>query len=166
MSTEIRALKKKHNKYMKHSRYYMSFANITVDYILIDMIVDDLTNELFVAFGWDHINTTHEIKWKEYFHALYDLVVFDHKAIGHASSIMLLRNIAINYEIVREPRCEKTPQIEKIYNLFKKLKTEHLNVIHFNLDNLFDCLNESVRISTQIQCDALIIQQQIESVQE
>lgn len=160
-----RVLQKKHNKYMKHTRNYIGFKNIHVDFLMVDMITDEIADELFVNFDWETIQTKDDIKWKEYFHALYDLVVFDHKAVGHASSLMLLRTIAINYEIIREPRyTPKSLQVEKIYVLFKKLKTEHLNILHFSIDNLFERLNESTRVLTQIQCDAHDIQQTIETI--
>lgn len=158
----IRNLKRKHRKYLRHANEYISFKNIHIDFLLLDEIHKKIEFELFHEFNWDTIKTKNDVLWKEYLHSLFELVIFDHEKLSHASKLLFAKGMPERYNIIPPPKFESSQRVRAIQKLFDDLKHEHNRIAKNCLIDLDIRMCESTRMSMQIQCDALDIEKEIE----
>lgn len=99
-----------------------------------DEIVDTISRVLFDDMSYDRINTIEQIRWKEYFHGLYDLVVFPYQS-DKTHYLQMINDVYRYYGVLKPPETELEPNdplyIDTKYceDLFKKLKMEHRKLL-------------------------------------
>ena len=140
---------------MKHKIYdYANFTNIAkVNYYMIDKLCVDFATELFDRFPWKQATSPSQAVWKEYFHAMYDLIVPDQT--DHIGNLIMMYEIVKYHDVIDVPTVPidiKDTHIHTIKGIIDTLKREQLSAIRMMGDLRFQ-LNESVRYSTQIQLD-------------
>ena len=95
-----------------------------------DQIVNDISTLLFDDISYNRITTVEQIEWKEYFHGLYDLVVFPYHS-DKTHYIQMVSEIYKYYTVLKPPEKHLDPQdplyvdIEMCNDLFRHLKIEH-----------------------------------------
>jgi hypothetical protein len=164
--SKMRNLKRKHRKYLRHANDYISFKNIHIDFLILDEIHKKLEFELFHEFNWDIIKTKDDVVWKEYFHSLFELVIFDHEVLSHTSKLLIAKDIPSRYNIIPTPTTfERSQKVREIQKLFDVLKCEHTSISRNCLADLEIRMCDSTRMSTKIECDALDIEKDIEDIE-
>ena len=127
----------------------------------LDQLSNQIGNELFDVFHWNKVVTRNHVAWKEYFHMLYDLIVFDITG-DNAVDIILSRAVIQYHDVLKEPEMYEQTEvlIPTIHNLFKRLKEEHLHL--FKLLKNFESDLQTVQINiTEMQYKLVDFQQEV-----
>jgi len=128
---KINKLKKQIINSRKNLYKFSQFNAIPIkDSKSYDQIVDELSTLLFDDMNYSRITTIEQIKWKEYFHGLYDLVVFPYQS-DRTHHLQMTNDIYKYYDILEIPK-KQLEVTDPLYvdvkfcqDLFKKLKIEH-----------------------------------------
>jgi hypothetical protein len=93
-------------------------------------VADEISNLLFDDMSYDTITTPEQLEWKEYFHGLYDMVIFPYHS-DRTHYIQMINELYKYFNILKPPEKQLVPgdplyvDVRTCQELFKKLKTEH-----------------------------------------
>jgi hypothetical protein len=99
-----------------------------------DQLVDRISNLLFDDMSYERINTLDQIKWKEYFHGLYDMVVFPYQS-DRTHYIQMINELYKYFNVLEPPSNQLEPgdplyiDVRLCQDLFKQLKVEHKKLL-------------------------------------
>jgi hypothetical protein len=131
----IKKLKEK-NETIKQSIKY-SFRDIKIHNNKVYRIIcDTIAYQLFDYF---EPKTTTDVKWAEYFHHMYDLLVTDW-CEDHANNLMLLHGMIMNHDTLNKPEVPMPNRISHIFRLFEDLKACQKSIV----TELNDRMNKSL----------------------
>lgn len=161
----VRLEKKNHLERMKKIRQdigqtkskaykYANFRGVApVNYYVIDKLVVEISEQLFDVFTWDTAKTATQSAWKEYFHALYELLVIDRS--DHIGNLIMMKAIIGYHNVLEPPTCEPGVNDTVIHNLkrlFAILKVEQVLAARAIGDLNFQ-IKEGVRMAIEVQSD-------------
>jgi hypothetical protein len=93
-----------------------------------DKLVESISTLLFDDMSYERICTREQVEWKEYFHGLYDLVVFPYQS-DHTHYLQMVHEVYKYFDILDRPKKNVEPfdslyvDIRTCDDLFKRLKT-------------------------------------------
>ena len=120
-----------------------------------DEIVNDISTLLFDDISYNRTTTNEQIEWKEYFHGLYDLVVFPYHS-DKTHYIQMVNEIYKYFTVLKPPEKHLEPgdplyvDIEMCNDLFRHLKVEHKKMMVPKLFRKFRKIVE-VQVSRRIK---------------
>jgi len=124
------------------------FSTIHIKYSMAyDDIIDQLSDTLFDDMTYGKITTPEQIEWKEYFHGLYELVVFQQPS-DRTQHLQMINDIYKYYDVLEPPKTELGPNdplyvdVKHCQDLFKKLKNEHKKML---IPKLFKKMKQHVK---------------------
>jgi hypothetical protein len=89
----IRVLRGDLGRTISRAHQYTNFRNIPkVNYYMTNTVTDELSTHLFDLLPWSSVTTPSQAAWKEYFHALYDLLVTS-DGIDHVGGLISVHEI-------------------------------------------------------------------------
>jgi len=129
---------------------------------------DKISIELFDNFGWKKITTKEQAAWKEYFHALYELLVFN-DGVDHTCTLMLIKEVCEYHSILEVPRDIQIrdpcyPIISTLKHYFELLKMEQIAVSE-SVGDIKYRMNESLKLTIKIQGDIIRLQNEKKSLE-
>ena len=144
---KIRRLQKQLEDAQKNLGRLSEFKTIKLpDMRTYDRVVDQISELLFDDMDFERINTQLQIEWKEYFHGLYDLVIFPYQR-DHTHYIQMVNELYKYFDVLRPPSTQLEPQ-DPLYvdtktciDLFRKLKIEHKKIL---VPKLFKKMKQNV----------------------
>lgn len=153
---KIRILKKSVNNSRKNLYKISDFNSIRLpDQKEYDTLVDKISNLLFDDMSYERINTIEQIKWKEYFHGLYDMIVFPYQS-DRTHYIQMINELYKYFNILEPPK-NKLNSDDPLYidvklcqNLFKQLKVEHKKMM---IPKLFKKMKKNVENQVKRRLD-------------
>ncbi len=123
------------------------FSSIQVpDTTEYDKVVDQISNLLFDDMSYDMITTHEQLEWKEYFHGLYDMVIFPYHS-DRTHYIQMINELYKYFNILKPPEKQLLPgdplyiDVMTCRELFRKLKVEHKRMV---VPKLFKKMKKSV----------------------
>jgi hypothetical protein len=116
-----------------------------IDTYEYDRVLDEVGNLLFDEIPYNTILTRPHIEWKEYFHGLYDLVVFPYHN-DRTHGMIVIQESYKYFDVLKkpEPLSLFDPYYARFRNcedLFNKLKMEHKKLM---MPNMFKKLKRSL----------------------
>jgi len=129
---------------------------------MTNTVTDELSTHLFDLLPWSSVTTPSQAAWKEYFHALYDLLV-PCDSYDHVGSLINVHDIVKYHDVLDVPTIpidHKDRELHIIKGLFDSLKKEQLNTLRLVGDVKFQ-LNESLRHATHAQMETVRIHNEI-----
>jgi hypothetical protein len=127
-----------------------------------DQLVDDISILLFDDISYDRITTDEQIEWKEYFHGLYDLVIYPYYN-DKTHHIQMVNELYKYFTVLEPPKKHLDPRdplyvdVEMCNDLFRHLKAEHKKMMTIKLfKKLRKCVK--VQISRRIQLRKMELQ--------
>lgn len=161
----IHSLKQERKDIVERAKRYQSFRNIYEDNITIDLLYNKLSTKIFDEFQWKNIKTEDDVKWKEYFHGLYDLVVVYEDCVDPVTLLLVYQMIPTWYKILEPPECPvNSPIVREILEIFGELEYEQTQMSQKKLTGLSTRLNESVKSITSLHCQSFKIQKEIQEL--
>jgi len=142
----IRNMKKKIN-YMVKNLYNNTTPQVSNSH-KYDKIVNTISTILFDDISYNRITTVEQIEWKEYFHGLYDLVVFPYQS-DKTHYVQMVSEIYKYYTVLKPPEKHLDPRdplyvdVEMCNDLFRHLKAEHKKMMVPKLFRKFRKIVES-----------------------
>ena len=159
----IRVLRSDLGRMISRAHSYTNFRNIPkVNYYMINTVSDEISTHLFDLLPWSSVTTPSQAAWKEYFHALYDLLVPSDR-IDHVEALVSAQDIIYYHNVLEVPTVPIDPKDREIHiikGLFDSLKKEQLNTARIVGDVKFQ-LNESLRHATHAQMETVRIHNEI-----
>jgi hypothetical protein len=135
MDEDIRILKKRVTNGRRNLYKMSEFNTIRIpDTSRYDQMVDRISNLLFDDMSYERINTLDQIKWKEYFHGLYDMVVFPYQN-DRTHHIQMINELYKYFNVLEPPSKQLEPgdplyiDVRLCQDLFKQLKIEHKKML-------------------------------------
>lgn len=135
MDEDIRILKKRVTNGRRNLYKMSEFSTIHIqDTTRYDQMVDRISNLLFDDMSYERINTLEQIKWKEYFHGLYDMVVFPYQS-DRTHHIQMINELYKYFNVLEPPSKQLEPSdplyvdVRLCQDLFKQLKIEHKKLL-------------------------------------
>jgi cell shape-determining protein MreC len=165
----IGTLRNKIRKMKDKAHFASSLRNIRVETERIDSITSKMTEELFELFNWNRIRTSLHVEWKEYFHMLYEILVYDEGDYDYSIKVIMARAVVEYHDYMEPP--ERVPYndpmfaiISSIDSLFRDLKREQA-IVAERLSDLKDVLRAMKRKSTDIQCELVEMQKHVRELE-
>jgi hypothetical protein len=105
------------------------FKTVELDSDKADRIIKSLTHELFDVFTWNRVKTATQASWKEYFHMLYELVVYNDTY--HSNNVVISRAVVKYHDVLKVPdhiphSDPMYPVVSSVSHLFTELKAEQV----------------------------------------
>lgn len=132
---DIRILKKRVTNARKNIHKMFEFSAIRIpESKEYDKLVYRISNLLFDDMSYERINTIDQIKWKEYFHGLYDMVVFPYQS-DRTHYIQMINELYKYFNVLEPPKDQLEPgdplyiDVKHCHDLFKQLKIEHKKLL-------------------------------------
>ena len=151
---KINSLKTRIRKLTSRAHGMSGFKLVNLDMKKADKIVGTLTFELFNMMSWNKVTTAEQASWKEYFHVLYDLIVSDYSN-DHTGNVILARTVVKYHDVLKEPeqlspRDNMFSMVSSIYDLFRRLKAEQVEVCR-KMKDIKELVRDAQKQSTEIQ---------------
>lgn len=130
----------------KCTRFKMQAPNIYEYNLVRNEIEECLFDDFFCQ-------TVEHVKWKEYFHGLYDLVAI--AKTDRTTHIILLQELLKYYDVLDKPNMvgpndEMYIDINHLVDLFNKLKVEHEYLV---IPNINDYFKKHIELITKFNID-------------
>ena len=165
----IQTLKNKIKRERNKLKSFMAFKRINnFSFKKIKILNNKISVELFENFGWKKITTKEQSAWKEYFHALYELLIFN-DGVDHTCTLILIKQVCEYHSILDVPRDIKIrdpcyPIISTLKHYFELLKMEQVAMSESTGD-VKQKMNESLNLTIKIQGDIIRFQNEIRSLE-
>jgi hypothetical protein len=128
-------------------------------YEFADILFDDIT--------YDRITTKNQIEWKEYFHAVYDLVVFPY-IHDHTHFLQMVNELYKYFDVLKPPEKQLDPG-DPLYvdatacmDLLRKMKSEYKTMM---VPKLAEKLNNDVRTQVEKRYKHKMLELKLESLE-
>ena len=156
MDEDIRILKKRVTNGRRNLYKMSEFNTIRIpDTTKYDQIVERISNLLFDDMSYERINTLEQIKWKEYFHGLYDMVVFPYQS-DRTHHIQMINELYKYFNVLEPPSKQLEPSdplyidVRLCQDLFKQLKIEHKKLL---IHKMFKKMKKNVENQINIRLE-------------
>ena len=165
---KIRSLKNRIKKERNKLKTFLCFKRIdNFSFFKTKKLNDKISVELFDNFSFKKITTSEQAAWKEYFHALYELLIVDD--VGHTYTLILIKEVCKYHTILEPPRDVEIrdpcyPIISEIKQLFQLLKIEQIEIAE-SLGDIKHRMNESLKLTIKIQSDIVKLQNEKKSLE-
>ena len=130
-ASEMRRLRHVIENYKKNMQRYAEFGTIVIPNMRkYDQIVVEISDLLFDDMAYHTLRTKEHIEWKEYFHGLYELVVFPYQS-DRTHYMQMINEIYKYYDVLKRPETCLEPcdpmyvHVKSCIDLFGRLKNEH-----------------------------------------
>jgi hypothetical protein len=130
--------------------------------------VDRLSHELFDLFNWNLVTTELQAAWKEYFHILYELLVYPDG--DDATTNVLLARAIVEYHDALEPPEQLLYNdpvyslVSSIESLFRTLKREQ-HAAYNEIGDVKEFLRNAQKTSTELQYQLIELQKEVRELE-
>ena len=162
LRTKIRKMKDK-------AHYTASTRNIKIDSSRKNFLDTKIAQELFDLFNWNRVRTHLHVEWKEYFHMMYDLLVYDIDDYDHTTEVLMARAVIEYHDFLERP--DNVPYSDPMYSiissidsLFRDLKREQA-IVASTIGDIKEVLRTMKRKSIDIQFELVEMQKRVRELE-
>lgn len=134
-SDKIRLLQVQLENLRKNIFRYTGFKTIQCpDLSAYESLTNEFADILFDDITYERITTRNQIEWKEYFHGVYDLVVFPYIS-DHTHFIQMVNELYKYFEVLKPPEKQIEPgdplyvDTKACMDLLHRMKSEYRNMM-------------------------------------
>jgi hypothetical protein len=164
---KIRVLQVQVDNLRKNIFRYTGFKTIrSPDIMRYENLSDEFADILFDSITYERITTRNQIEWKEYFHGVYDLVVFPYIR-DHTHFIQMVNELYKYFDVLKPPEKQLEPgdplyvDTKACMDLLHKMKSEYRNMTTMKLSKK---LNKDVQVQVEKRYRHRMLELKLESL--
>jgi len=165
---EIDALRRDRKELIAKGKRFVNFKTLSdsQELVILNSIIKKISTKLFDEFNWKSIKSEDDIKWKEFFHGLYDLVIINDENMDKTTLLLVLQMVPNWYKILETPKCRLSHKALEILELFGELEHEQVMMAQRSLVGLPERMNECVRTITKLHIEAFRVAREIDKLKK